>query len=225
MSLNQFLSTAELSALFASESRAAGGAVLDTFDDGCRLFTRSTLAGVREIRPGDRFQSGVALRAAEREVWVHPYVFRQVCRNGAIIAHALQTRHIAAEDYEQVEEAVAAVREAVRVCASDEAFASAAEEIHSARGKVADVAINLLPVLSRVRPELGTKLFGMIVERFFDGEDASRFGLMNAVTSVARDTNDPEIRWHLEEMGGGIPVGRPPAPDADDLAAEAAMVS
>jgi hypothetical protein len=30
---------------------------------------------------------------------------------------------------------------------------------------------------------------------------------MNAVTSVARDTADPEVRWPLEEMGGGICAG------------------
>jgi hypothetical protein len=29
---------------------------------------------------------------------------------------------------------------------------------------------------------------------------------MNAVTSVARDTRDPELRWRLETFGGGIPV-------------------
>ena len=32
---------------------------------------------------------------------------------------------------------------------------------------------------------------------------------MNAVTSVARDTRDPELRWRLEEFGGGIPVAMP----------------
>jgi hypothetical protein len=27
---------------------------------------------------------------------------------------------------------------------------------------------------------------------------------MNAVTSYARDTQDPERRWNLEELGGGL---------------------
>ncbi len=38
---------------------------------------------------------------------------------------------------------------------------------------------------------------------------------MNAVTSVARDTADPEVRWRLEEMGGGICAGHTPAPKPD----------
>lgn len=29
---------------------------------------------------------------------------------------------------------------------------------------------------------------------------------MNAVTSVARDQDDPEVRWQLEELGGGVPA-------------------
>jgi hypothetical protein len=224
MPLHQFMTTAEISNLFAEEILAAGGAVTDTLNDGDRLFLRSTLPGVREVRAGDTLQAGVALRALERAVWVHPYVFRQVCRNGAIIAHALQTRHIETDDFATAEGAASAIREAVRVCCDDEAFTSAAGDIQSAREKVADVAINLLPVLARIRPELGTQIFRMIVERFFDGEDASRYGLMNAVTSVARDTTDPEVRWHLEELGGGIPVGHPPAPESDDPATAEALV-
>jgi hypothetical protein len=223
--LNQPLRTAELRVLFVNEIAAAGGVVSEIFDDGERLLTRSTLPGLRELYAGETLQAGVALRAEGRSIWVHPYVFRQICRNGAIIAHALQTRHIEAEESTTKEEVTAEVCEAVRACSDDEAFTTAVADIQAARSKVADVAINLLPVLSRLRPEMGTQIFRMIVERFFDGEDASRFGLMNAVTSVARDTTDPEIRWHLEELGGGIPVGRPPAPEPDDLAAEAAMVS
>ncbi|MFZ5831522.1 MAG: hypothetical protein ACOY3P_15670, partial [Planctomycetota bacterium] len=38
-----------------------------------------------------------------------------------------------------------------------------------------------------------------------EGDD-SVFGLMNAVTSVARDEPDPQIRWDLEELGGSIPA-------------------
>jgi hypothetical protein len=220
MSLNSFLTPGDISTLFAKEITAAGGTVTETLLVGDKLFLRSTLPAVREVRAGDKLQAGVALRATDREVRVHPYVFRQVCRNGAIVAHALQSRHVRADALANREEADAAVSEAVRVCCEDEAFTEASGDMNAARDKVADVTLNLLPVLSRLRPELGTQIFSMIVERFFDGEDASRYGLMNAVTSVARDTADPEVRWDLEELGGGIPVGRPPAPELDDLATE-----
>jgi hypothetical protein len=37
------------------------------------------------------------------------------------------------------------------------------------------------------------------------GPDQSAFGVLNAVTSLARDTRDPETRWQLEELGGALP--------------------
>jgi len=43
---------------------------------------------------------------------------------------------------------------------------------------------------------------------------------MNAVTSVARDTRDPELRWRLEELGGGIPAMLVPDPDDSGEAVE-----
>jgi hypothetical protein len=48
-----------------------------------------------------------------------------------------------------------------------------------------------------------------IMGRFFGDEDRTRFGLMNAVTSVARDTSDPETRWNLEELGGAVAINAP----------------
>jgi hypothetical protein len=223
MGSHEFLPTSTIAALFGEEIAQAGGTLSDTYNDGQRLITRSILPGKFEVRAGDFLQPGVALRATASQVSVHPYVFRQVCRNGAIVAHALQSRHIDAADHDSAEEAGTAVREAVRACCDEEAFANIADDIRTSRDRVADVTLNLLPVLSRLRPEIGTQIFRQIVERFFDGEDASRFGLMNAVTSVARDTTDPEIRWRLEELGGGIPVGQPPAPELDGLASEAVV--
>jgi len=59
-----------------------------------------------------------------------------------------------------------------------------------------------------------------IAGRFLRERDRSAFGLMNAVTSLARDTREPEMRWRLEEFGGGVPALLKPAPDLDDAAVE-----
>src|SRR5262249_16488363 len=83
MSFDDPLTMCEVQTVLAEEVQAAGGTVTDVFDDGLRLFARSVLPAVAEVRPGDRVQGGVAVRACEGQVWVHPYVFRQVCRNGA----------------------------------------------------------------------------------------------------------------------------------------------
>ena len=94
MLLDDRLTTADVSTIFAEEIAAAGGTVTDSFHDGSRLFARSVLPWIRQVRAKDEVQSGVALRATGLEVSVHPYVFRQVCSNGAIMAQAIQTRHV-----------------------------------------------------------------------------------------------------------------------------------
>jgi len=215
MLLDKFPTTDEIKTLFAEEIAAAGGVVSDTFDDRRRLFTRSVLPRLREVATGDRVQGGVALMATEGEVSVHPYVYRLVCKNGAIVAHAIQTRQIEGCDFVTPEEVIGAVREAIRECCADDAFSAAAEQIRSARQTQADFALALLPHLARLSPRVAAPVADLILERFSQGSDRSRFGLMNAVTSVARDTADPEVRWRLEEMGGGICAGLTPVPRPD----------
>jgi hypothetical protein len=224
MSVPASLTTAAIKALFAEEITAAGGTISDTFDDGTRLFTRSILPQVREVRAADPVQGGVALRAGAGDVWVHPYVFRQVCRNGAIMAHALHSHHLAGQEFATAEEAADAVRHAVQVCCTPDAFTAAAEQMRSAREAAADLALNLLPFLSRRPGGADASVLPAILERFLQDADRSRFALMNAVTSVARDTPDPALRWRLEELGGGIAAGRTPVPQPEDSAAEPALV-
>jgi hypothetical protein len=220
------LATATILTAFTEEVAAQGGRVTDTFDDGTRLFTRSVLPLVEQVRPGDGVQGGVALRAAGEEVRLHPYVFRLVCRNGAIQAHATQTRTITDLSVRDPDEVLVAVREGVRECCDPEAFSASAERMRSAAEVEADMGLALLPHLSRLPPELMAHVLDQIMRRFTAGGDGSRFGLMNAVTSLARDTRDPDLRWRLEELGGAIPaLAQPPRRPATGSARRAAMAA
>ena len=109
------LTTAAIQAAFSEEITAMGGTVKDVFNDGERLFARSILTRTREVVPRDRVQDGVALRATEGEICVHPYTFRQVCSNGAIIVQSVQSRRIEDLGFLDPDEAESAVREAVRL--------------------------------------------------------------------------------------------------------------
>ncbi len=220
MSSQHALTTARVRAIFAEEIAAAGGTVSDTFDDGSRLFVRSVLSRYADVVPGDRLQSGVALRAAQSQVWVHPYVFRQVCRNGAIVAHAVQTRHVEDTDMPGPE-AADAVREAIRACCEPEAFTTAVAQTRSAREREADMALTVLPFISRLPAGVRDTVIRQILDQFSREPDRSAFGLMNAVTAVARDTRDPDLRWRLEELGGAVAAGRVPTPKPDHSAAVA----
>ncbi|AHG93482.1 hypothetical protein J421_5947 (plasmid) [Gemmatirosa kalamazoonensis] len=206
-------SIAEVRARFDEEITALGGTVRDVYEDGRNLFARAVLRRAADVRPGDTVNGGVALRTLGPELLVHPYIFRQVCVNGAIRAHALQTRRVAlvpttvpAVPGFDVTLALDALGDAVRASAAPEAFKQGLREMRTATEIAADDVVNVLSLLSRhgASRELVLQILARFTHR--DEDDRSAFGLMNAVTSVARDTSDPETRWRLEEIGARIPA-------------------
>jgi hypothetical protein len=221
MPRSDWLTTAQIKEVLTEETRRVKGKVADLYVEDTRLFARTILPSVREVRPRDKVQGGVAVRAMEEEVCVHPYLFRQVCTNGAIRAQALQTRQIVVAECPDPAEALSMLRDAIRACGTDEAFTASVTEMRSAQERQADFVLAMMPMVSRMPPQLARQMFLNIMDRFRREADTSLFGLMNAVTSVARDTSDPELRWRLEEFGGGVPVLRipPRRPFADAVEA------
>jgi hypothetical protein len=212
------LSTSRIATIFAGEIESAGGSINNTFDDGRRLFIRAILPRVEEVRSGDGIKGGVALRADDMQAWVHPYTFRLVCQNGAIRSHAIQTHSVVLgeDDFSTELE----LREAIRVCTAPAVFMEGVDEMRSATERQADLMLDLISFIGRNGNDgLFSSAFASIMQHFFGSEDRSQFALMNAVTAVARETRDPEVRWRLEELGGGIPAARRPAPGPAPLRA------
>ena len=204
MERSELLPTQDIGEIFADEVTRLGGRVSDAFDDGARLFTRAILPSVQEVQPADRVNGGVALMAMGEEIRVHPYIFRQICTNGAIMAQAIQTRAVAMPAWpSEVVTATEELRQAIRACAAPAAFATGAAAMRSAVDQDVNLMLNLMPALARMSEQMRGQLLHPILERYL-AERPSAFALMNAVTSVARDTRDPETRWRLEELGGGI---------------------
>jgi hypothetical protein len=196
--------------VFSEEIAARGGAVSETFHDHQRLFTRSVLPYMNDVRPHDSVQGGVALRMTTSEICLYPYTFRLVCRNGAIIAQTLESRVIGELNQQDPVTTVRSLRESIEACCEPEVFRSTVHKMRSACNAQVDVALSLLPLLSRLSVGFSAKLLPQILDRFFHDGDRSQFGLANAVTAVARDASDPDLRWNLEELGGGIAIGVPP---------------
>jgi hypothetical protein len=206
------------------EIAALRGEVLDCLVDDRRLFLRSVLPLTEEVRPRDRMHGGVAVMAGDLDVCVHPYTYREVCRNGAIMARTLDTRTIerVGPDVPDgvVEEVLLEVRKVVRQCSAPEVFSEVANRLRSAATIRADLAIHLIPLLSR-HPHLQSGgLIAHIGRHFMRDGDDSVFGLVNAVTRIARDERDPKVRWDLEELGGSIPSLLHPAGGPGDAAAD-----
>jgi hypothetical protein len=205
--------TGTLIEAFVEEIESLGGTVPDVYDDGLRLCARAVLPPIADVRPGDAVRAGVAVRVMGSEIAVHPYTFRKVCSNGAIAGHALETRRLeriaTADVFAPTYEVSVVMTDfvlAVRGCASEEAFTRVADEMRSAAEIEADIAIQFLPHLTSMPAEMAARVAPMVFQRFASSRDMTLFGLMNAVTSVARDTRDPEARWRLEELGGSMPA-------------------
>ena len=206
MSANLQPSIDRIREIVAEEIADAGGTVSDCFHDGRRLYLRAVLPEARDVRPQDAVHGGVAVMTTGDNLRVCPYIFRQVCRNGAILAQVIYVREVRrlpqrSEDIEWE------LREAVQGCTSPEVLSSAVTQMQSATTRAASHLVTLLPLLTHLR-----RFSELILAHFEREADRSAFGLMNAVTSVARDEPDPDTRWQLEELGGGILALLPLAP-------------
>ncbi|HEY7236205.1 MAG TPA: hypothetical protein VH539_18745 [Gemmatimonadaceae bacterium] len=215
-------STEEIALAFADEIATLCGSVSDSYDDGRRLFMRAILPPETEVRPGDALRAGVALQTTGPIVGVYPYTFRRVCTNGAIAAHVTHARLVArVEVATPIHVTVAtneAIRLAVRECATAEAVATVRDEIVRASMMKAQLMLHVLPLLSRHPSQLTAEMLRMLTDEFARAGDDTLYGVMNAITAVARETRDPEARWQLETYGGGIPAlarQAPHRPSAD----------
>ena len=121
MQFDLWPTTQELADLFTEEVGANRGNVTSVYRDEQCLLAHGVLPAARDVGPGDRVQGGVALFASEAEVRVHPYVFRQVCSNGAIFAQTLGTVVVERDELRFV--VAGQIRDAIGTCCGDEAFA------------------------------------------------------------------------------------------------------
>jgi hypothetical protein len=222
--------TQDIDATIVEELAFIGGTVSDRFDDGERLFLRALLPMSDEVRPKDIVEAGIAVRTVGQQIDVCPYLFRQVCRNGAIMPQLAEIQHVERVDLDAPSETIEAVyeqlREAVRACSAAEVFATAAQQLRAAA--IRDIGSDFfqLLLLSSVGRMIPAGRQTEIMRRFIEAADQTAFGLMNAVTSVARDEKNPETRWRLEELGGGVPAMRfdrvrPGGSEAELVGAEA----
>jgi hypothetical protein len=202
--MSDWMSSSQVAELFAEEIAGAGGKVTETFDDADRVFTRGVMPPSIEVGPQDHLKGGVALCATDTDIFVHPYVFRLVCSNGAIVAQATQTHRLARDDHAVMLES--ALRFAIRCCCDRDAFVSAAGEMRASQNFAANRAIAMSAFMSSHGGRMPKMMLVEIFRRYEADGDRSAYGLMNAVTSLARDTRDPELKWRLEKFGGGIPA-------------------
>jgi len=211
--------THEICDEFRSGVSELGGTVTDVVIHEQYLFARAVLPMSADVRPGDEIRGGVAIRVVGVDVMVHPYIFRKVCTNGAIGAHALESRRVPrVEGYVSsydVAMILENVHDAIRTSARPEAFSRSTEQMRGAAELEADISLQLMPHLTQLPRHMVESVVRTILGRFEIEQDRTVFGLVNAVTSVARDTGDAELRWTLEEIGALIPARLQHAPSRE----------
>jgi hypothetical protein len=216
----------DIRAVVEEELSLVGGEVLGCVTDQHRLFLRSVLPQVRQVRSSDKVQAGVAVMANRTDIFVHPFTFREVCRNGAVMSRTLDTVQIERVPFEAsadvVESVLVEVRDAVRRCSAPEVFSNVVEGLKRAADTRASIVLELLKTVPQ--PGIVAHLLDSIIEDMSLQPDPSVYGLMNRITRAARDQPDPQVRWDLEELGGGIPAMLSPSPQPDS-AAESLVVA
>ena len=202
--MSHSLTTAEITTVFTEGLQKHRGRVTEVFDDGRRLFMRSLLPHRDEVLPKDQMHGGLALSANEEEICLHPYLFRQVCRNGAIIAQSVASCSVEHSEFATADDVTRSLQKAIDLCSEQEIFAENVGNVKATVQSSIDHALHLAPMLSHLRGRASSREILQIIERFIAGRERTVFSMMNAITSVARDTRDPERKWRLEELGGGV---------------------
>jgi hypothetical protein len=230
MMFGERFSTTTILNVFTDEIESRGGRVTEAISDGRRLYVRSLLPYVKNVRPKDRHQGGVGMRATENELWLHPYLLREVCRNGAVMAHSLASHHLEQLDLYPSESAALLLSEAIADCSAESVFSESIHIVQRSLESPADYMLNMLPHLRYLQQPGMERFIAPVLKHFFGSGDSSRYALMNAVTATARDERNPMKRWRLEELGGAIgagivPIRRPSAPGRKNLPPEPVPVA
>jgi len=214
------LTTDQVLEVFTEELTTRGGRVIDTFNDGRRLFCRSTLPLSDEASPGDDIHGGIALKFTDEQICVYPYTFRQVCRNGAI--HAESIGSLVIESAHQLAPCfvLQSIREGIEACSAPEIFSDTMNRMRDTVHHELDTVLNLMPLLSSVAGQSVKHLLADILNNLFEQKEQTQFSLANAITAAARDTKDPQTRWNLEELGGAVLIAAAPKLPQDSAYAE-----
>lgn len=140
------------------------------------------------VRPGDLVYGGFVALRDDEGLAVFPRIFRQVCRNGLVVGTVLSTDVVGQH---------ADLRSALQACLSREHFDATVQRLQfAAQMPVAD-EIGLLRQ-ARVRA-LPREVLDAHEER-----DPTVYGVINAVTALARQADTLHRRVELERAAGRI---------------------
>jgi hypothetical protein len=178
-----------------------------------KAIDRTLTASVKEE---DIVCGGLILRNSEvgaSALKVEPFILRKVCNNGLILQHSLKKIHLGRQTLEtgyiewsdetrELEDKAlwSKVRDIIRAAFDKEVFESWVAKLkESAEIKIEKPieAVNNIVKLAGLTEEQKQKLLMHFSE-------PTKYGLINAITNVASETENVEAQIRLEEFGGNI---------------------
>jgi len=191
--------------------------------------TRLYLQAVRrnlsaEIRPGDIVSAGVVVSNSEvghGALRVEPLVFRLICSNGAIVRDlGAKKYHVgrgtSGDDGAPVEwlrdETRAAedkaflmkVQDVVRGAIGEAGFKVVVDRLRTAAGREIPGDVVAVTEIVAARSGLSEDERGQVLKNLLKSSDPTQYGLANAVTAIANDTEDYDRVIELERAGGWL---------------------
>jgi hypothetical protein len=168
------------------------------------------------IKEEDIVYGGLILRNSEvgaSALKVEPFILRKVCSNGLILQHSLKKIHLGrqileigciewSDETRELEDKAlwSKVRDIIRATFDREVFESWVTKLkESTEIKIEKPieAVNNIVKLAGLTEEQKQKLLMHFSEH-------TKYGLLNAITNVARDVKNPDEQVRLEEFGGKI---------------------
>ena len=191
--------------IIREEAGAQGGYVHELISDEQRLYARTINEPILEVVPKDTVQSGFAVRVDRTDVWVRPYVFRQVCWNGAIVATSAEAEEFDLAVIGSIEHQERHLRELVTAAGNAKAFHREVQRLTDLQTRPVDRAMMLMTMMQTHNKYVTDAELLDVLDQF-ETEEPTAWGVMNAVTAVARRTENPERKWRLEEFGAMVPA-------------------
>lgn len=176
-----------------------------------------------EVKKGDVVQAGVCIRNSEvghGQLAVDPLLFRLACLNGAIMQDYGMHRHHTGRRIEEDEEVTTVFRDET-IAADDKAFFMMVQDLVRATMK----EVQFKEIIDKLRAAAGEKIEGDpiaavevlanrlsltdregggVLRHLIDGQDLSKWGVVNAVTAYSQEVEDYDRATDFEVFGGKV---------------------
>lgn len=197
------IDTKTITILFTQAINEHGGHVIQTAIHEQHLLIEATLTISDSLLKGDYVQGGAALYYSPNLIAVHPYLFRLICESGLLIDGTAEECIIWQQGDKALneKELTRYINTAIKYCTEKDTFSPT---ITSLKASLSKEIILLKEILSLPRLTEDNSLLDELLKHAIIEDDDTAFGLINTITSTARDINLPQTCYQLQKLAGEI---------------------